>query len=181
MEYAFHLSKALSPGIAAVTELSTEDTFPIIWDSGASVSITFDKNNFIGFSSDSELTTLKGFLQGEGQGVKGSGTVKWFIQDKNGQSREIQICAYYVPTSRICLLSITTLLKTYKGESVTMRDDGLILSGVKGSSKRGKNFAPINIQSKLPMSIGRKFSREEEICIETPFVSNGNTNLLPAE
>ena len=94
LEYAFHLSKAPLPGIAAVTELSTEDAFLIIWDSGASVCITFDKKDFIDFSSDSELTTLKGFLQREGQGVKGSGTVKWFIQDENGQSREIRIRAY---------------------------------------------------------------------------------------
>ena len=70
------------------------------------------------------------------------------------------------------------LLKAYKGELVIMQDDGLTLSGVKGSSKRGKVFAPINIQSELPV---RKSPCEEEICMAMPVVSDGNTNLSPAE
>ena len=57
-----------------------------------------------------------------------------------------------------------------------MQDDGLALS-----SKRGKVFAPINTQSKLPVSIGRKLPCEEKICMAMPVVSDGNTNLSPAE
>ena len=119
-EYAFNLVEMLPPALAAITELNSEDVFPIIWDSGTSVCITFDKDGFTDFSNKCELTTLKGFSQGEGQGVKGAGTISWYFEDDYGYSRQIQVRAYYVPTSRILILSLTTLLQQYKGESVTM-------------------------------------------------------------
>ena len=47
--------------------------------------------------------------------------------------------------------------------------------------RRGKIYAPINIQSKLPVSIGCAAPKNNEFCMAVPVVSDGNTNLSPAE
>jgi hypothetical protein len=92
------------------SELSASEAFPIIWDSRASVCITFDKEDFVDMNDDCDLAMLQGFSNGDGQSLKGVGNVQWYIQDYNGQPRCIVIKAYYVPTSCVHLLSTSALL-----------------------------------------------------------------------
>ena len=116
-------------------EMSNIDDFPIIWDSGASVSITHEKSDFIHFThftKESDLKGIQGFLGTDKQEVKGPGTVSWFVTDTTGAQREIKIKAYYIPKSQVRLLSVSTLLDVYPGEEIKIKIRGLILSGIKG-------------------------------------------------
>ena len=169
--------------VTTISEPSASEAFPIIWDSGASVCITFDRDDFLeDFDDNCDLTTLQGFSNDDGQVVKGVGTIRWYIQDQDGRPRAIETKAYYVPTSRVRLLSITTLLDKYQGETVTIKGDGLVMSGVPNSQQRGKIFAPINVTSKLPVSIGRKAPKSRGAAFTAiPVVSADNINLSSAE
>ena len=160
----------------------TDNSFPIIWDSGASVCITPERGDFVEFDTKTDLQALKGFSSTDkGQQVKGVGEVSWSIIDTSGRSRSLRVKAYYVPSSRVRLLSVTCLLSAYPGESVNMDSKGLTLSGVKGDKNRGQVFAPINVSSQLPVSIGRRGHDVSGVNVAVPVVSAGNTNLAPAE
>ena len=121
-----------STGIRHALMSSTND-FPIIWDSGASICITHDKADFVDFSSSTDLEEIQGFANAQKQRIEGSGTVAWYVNDAKGRSRELRIPAYYIPTSRVRLLSVGTVLKRYPGEEIIIKPQGLTLSGIEGS------------------------------------------------
>ena len=139
-------------GIRHAPMTSTND-FPIIWDSGASICITHDKADFVEFSSATDLEEIQGFANSQQQRIEGSGTIAWYVNDTKGRSRELKIPAYYIPTSRVRLLSVGTVLKHYPGEEIVIKPEGLTLSGIEGSKNRRKIFAPFNCHSRLPVSI----------------------------
>mgnify|MGYP000857262147 FL=1 len=187
-----HSSKACSTRKAATVHCTTSETrtpvqvgtttgFPIIWDSGASVCITPEKNDFITFNNKPDLTSLQGFSADAGQKVEGSGTVRWYIEDVHGNPRRLEVEAYYVPTSRVRLLSTTTLLRTYKGEHVFIEEGNLTLSGLDEDDARGKITAPINKSSDLPVSIGRSTPKYNSVLNAYSVVANENINLTAAE
>ncbi len=62
-----------------------------------------------------------------------------------------------------------------------MDSNGLTLSGLKGDKSRGQVFAPINVPSQLPVSIGRRGHDVGGVNVAVPLVSADNTNLAPAE
>ena len=161
--------------------LSTATGFPIIWDSGASVCITPAKDDFIAFDESSNLTSLQGFSAEAGQKVEGSGTVRWYVEDDSGKPRCLEVKAYYVPTSRVRLLSTTVLLKTYKKEHVYIEEGMLTLSGIEGDPSRGRISAPTNKTSDLPVSIGRSVPKYNSVLNAYSVVANENINLTAAE
>ena len=61
---------------------SKEKSFHVIWDSGASVCFTHDRDDFINFSSNSTLSRLNSV--GGGHAVHGEGEVLWSIVDSTG-------------------------------------------------------------------------------------------------
>ena len=137
------------------------------------------------FSSSTDLEEIQGFANAQKQSIEGSGTVAWYVNDAKGRSRELRIPAYYIPTSRVRLLSVGTVLKRYPGEEIIIKPQGLTLSGIEGSKNRGKIFAPFNCHSRLPVSIGHRRSKatsdEPDVHLAQPVVSAENTNLSPAE
>ncbi len=94
-----------------------EDTFRLIWDSGASICITHDKTDFVGaLESAGALTYLHGVTKG--LRIQGKGNVLWTILDIHGQLRTLKIPAYYVPQSNVRLLSTAALLQIYSDEEI---------------------------------------------------------------
>ena len=76
--------------------MDKEDRFNVIRDTGASVSITPNKRDFIEFNNDIENSYLEGVskdLKVEGQGI-----VQWNMVDVNGKIRKMKVKALYVPT-----------------------------------------------------------------------------------
>ena len=136
-----------------------EYLFPVIWDSGASVCITYDKDDFVSFSPRSSLSSLSGFAAGSGQKVQGEGMVAWDFCDLRGNIRTVYLKAYYVPKAKVRLLSTQTFLDTYHEETVAVTKEGATISGVHGDPEAGPLFAPRNKASNLIISMGSHPSR----------------------
>jgi hypothetical protein len=131
--------------------MKKESTFSIIWDSGASVSISPNKDDFVGpMTSPGIGTRLKGIVKG--LSIQGKGHVMWTVLDTSGQLRALKVPAYYVPQARVRLLSTTSLLQSYPGETINMEAHQLTLSGTNGSEGRNSVVARVNPSNNLPMT-----------------------------
>ena len=125
--------------------------YPVIWDSGASHTMTFDKNDFQG-----DLTPCSRKLSGIGNDdfdISGYGIVKWRLKDINGKYRTLELPSYYVPQANVRLLSTSHLLQIYQDEHITLHQDHLLLSGSTKDSKRGAIKVHINPSDNLPTSL----------------------------
>lgn len=80
-----------------------EDDLPLIFDTGASVSVTPRRSDFISFNSDIAGNFLRGLS--ERAEVKGVGTVAWKVRDDQGRVHEIKTRAFWVPKADVRLLS----------------------------------------------------------------------------
>ena len=76
--------------------MDNEDKFNVIWDTGASISITPNMNDFIEFNPKVDELYLEGVSKD--LKVEGEGTVQWNIIHVIGKMRKIKIKALYVPT-----------------------------------------------------------------------------------
>jgi transposase InsO family protein len=138
--------------------MKKESTFSIIWDSGASISISPNKEDFVGpITSPGIGTRLNGIVKG--LSIQGKGHVMWTVLDTSGQLRALKIPAYYVPQARVRLLSTTSLLQSYPGETINMEAHQLTLSGTNGF-ERGRNpvIARVNPSNNLPMTTSYLYS-----------------------
>jgi hypothetical protein len=91
--------------------MKKELTFSIIWDSGASISILPNKEDFVGpMTSPGIGTRLKGIAKG--LSIQGKGYVMWPVLNTSGQLRALKVPACYVPQARVRLLSTTSLLQS---------------------------------------------------------------------
>jgi hypothetical protein len=137
--------------------MKKESTYPVIWDSGASISISHDREDFVGsLTSPGVGTVLKGIVKG--LSIQGQGHVMWAMQDESGQLRALKLPAYYVPKARIKLLSTTSLLQTYPGESISMQAHQMTLSGIREIQGRGAITARVNPVNNLPTSTVYRYS-----------------------
>ena len=82
----------------------------------------------------------------------------WTVLDTSGQLRALKVPAYYVPQARVRLLSTTSLLQTYLGESINMEAHQLTLSGTDGSESRNSVVVRVNPTNNLPMSTAYSYS-----------------------
>ncbi|KAI2489082.1 hypothetical protein MHU86_25511 [Fragilaria crotonensis] len=127
------------------------NTSPIIWDSGASISITPDISDFEGpVTSPGTITQLKGIAKG--LQIKGQGEVTWAVHDQLGNLRLLKVPAFHVPNIKVRLLSTSSLLQTYPDETITIEPNRLTLSGVPNDVNRGPVTANVNPQNNLPTS-----------------------------
>ena len=110
--------------------------FSVIWDSGASHCITFDKSDFISEIQDPGLIRQVNGIK-SGLKVTGVGIVQWTVRDEKGGLRHLQLPALLVPECKGRLLSTSILLQKYPDESITQYSSFMRLSGVSGEP-RGK-------------------------------------------
>ena len=162
----------------------TVNLCPVIWDSGASISITPDTNDFDGtMKRPGTITQLKGIARG--LQIKGQGEVTWAFHDVNGNLRELKIPAFYVPGIKVRLLSTTSLLQTYPDETITVQAHGLTLSGVSNDPNRASIPVLINQQNNLPTSdvynSKESFRAVEALNATITEVHSENQNLSSAE
>jgi hypothetical protein len=107
----------------------------VTWDSGASVSISHDRADFVGLIDESPNERLSGLA--DGVAVAGRGHVAWSFLDTKGMLRTLKLPAYYVPASGMRLLSTTSLLQHYPNEFLMGDQRGLQLSGTFGTPEAG--------------------------------------------
>ena len=74
--------------------------YNVIWGSGASISISFDKQDFVGPLQKPGLATkLKGIAKG--LRIEGQGHVMWVMHDSTGQLCLIKVPVFYVPKCNV--------------------------------------------------------------------------------
>ena len=140
-----------SPG-KFCNSLAKDDAFPVIWDSGASVSITSNRGDFIEYNPKPGINRLNGI--GSGLQVLGSGTVAWNFVDEKGNLRELKVIAYHFPDAKVRLISTQGFLAQYPREGVTIDSQTLRISGDPHNSSKQSISVHINPTSKLPISYG---------------------------
>jgi hypothetical protein len=164
--------------------LRKESFFSIIWDSGASISISPDKDDFVGpLTSPGMGTKLKGIVKG--LSIQGQGHVMWAVPDTSGQLRAIKVPAYYVPQARVRLLSTTSLLQSYPGETINIEAHQMTLSGKTGTQGQGSVIARVNPTNNLPTTTAYRYSdaraAPEALNALITTVSHENMNLSEAQ
>ena len=103
-------------------ELRNSDRFSVIWDSGASICITNNKDNFIGdMIPPQNYSTVKGISTS--LKLKGSGKVCWTFLNSEGQLQDIVLDAYYTPDIQTKLLSISVFCKQYPKSRLKVKSD----------------------------------------------------------
>ncbi len=128
-----------------------ESSFRVIWDSGASVSVSPYKSDFVGPYTKAPVSVkLKGLAKG--LNIQGQGHVMWLIMDTSGMLRAIKVPAYHVPGCNVRLLSTSSLTQTHPDESILIQEGKLTLSGVPGQPTRGSVVALVDPTNNLPTS-----------------------------
>jgi hypothetical protein len=89
--------------------MSDADQIPIVFDTGATISVTPNRDDFISWETPTGELKLTGITQSAQ--VLGVGRVRWTIRDDNGRLRELETRAYYVPQARARLFSPQAYLK----------------------------------------------------------------------
>ena len=180
------VSKALQIALHSPSAFRTaqgpQASYPIIWDSGASVSITNSKSDFVSFNPDPSLPTLKS-LGGTHQ-VKGEGIVNWKFQDGNGMLRSVKMKAFYIPECSMRLLSTSSLLQEYSDETIHLDGSSLHLSGIPGDPERASVTVALDRRSNLPTSFAYSHDPEETVAQVNNLIavtSDENINLSEPE
>ena len=153
----------------------------IIWDSGASASITLNKQTFVK-GVKHVPTSVKLIGLAKNLRIEGVGKVAWNVLDHHGNLRLLCIPAYYVPGSLTRLLSTSSLLQTYPNETILIEPHQLKLSGVPGLLSRAPVTVRIDPTNNLPtcMMIRPEDSVQAitALSLTISVVSSSNVNLL---
>ena len=112
--------------------MPTEASYPIVCDSGASVSVSNDAadNQETMTMANASPIQVKGVSQGVA--VSGQGMVLWYLMDTTGMLCAIRVPALYIPEANVRLLSTSCLLQVYKGEQIIQQPSGMTLSVING-------------------------------------------------
>ena len=86
-----------------------DDLLPIVIDSGASISLTANYNDFVGPIRPATITELQGLSHTTK--VHRVGKVEWTVRDVFGATRTIKTQAYYVPEATVHLFSPQTYFR----------------------------------------------------------------------
>jgi hypothetical protein len=85
------------------------------------------------------------------------------MQETLGNLRMIKVPAYLVTRIKVRLLSTTSLLQAYPGETITIEAHQLTLSGTSDET-RGQLIARINPDNNLPTSDAHRSSDTKGSC-----------------
>ena len=137
-------------------------SFPVCWDSGCSIAVTFCEEDFVGeIVRPNMLVRLTGLAKG--LKIKGKGKVRWSFEDDDGNIRHLLLDAYLVPEATMRLIGTKSLLEQYPGETITMNGDCLMFSGIPSDPTKGPIKVPYNPRNKLPIADAYKFDVNEAV------------------
>ena len=128
--------------------LSTRVIFPLIFDSGASYSLTPVKSDFITAIKPPKINTLHGI--GHSNKVEGEGTVEWRLTDVKGHIISFTTFALYLPSSHVCLFSPQFNFFETKDGSFYMDKNHSVF---KPSSTSHPVIIPYNVSNNIPMNL----------------------------
>ena len=126
---------------------SEQDNLPIVIDTGASVTLTPNVNDFIGPIEPCDLLQIHGLA--DASNVSGAGLVKWTVIDVFGCVRTLRTWAYYVPSATIRLFSPQTYFKENPGSSLYLDSSKTVLT-TSDHDELEIPFSPNNLPLLLP-------------------------------
>ena len=156
MSHHTGLRAALHSPVRFREAMGKSDTFPIIWDSGASACITFDKDDFLSLDVSKNHNPLKSV--GGHHKVQGEGFILCSIPDEREILRRLKLKALWVPESTVRLLSTEGLLNQYQGESILLQHGTLRLSGVDSDKARNPVTVRVHPGTDLPTSVAYRYN-----------------------
>jgi hypothetical protein len=156
--------------LRALLNSSVTDTqFPLIWDSGSSVCICNNRDDFIDYSTKVgtlvKAKKLGNFINGDAS-VVGEGHVVWYVPSVRGTYRALKLPAAYIPDAKLNLISTQVVFDVYR-EKFICEGDGR-LEGAPGDHLRPAVVVPRNRHSNLLISMATRM----------PLVSNSSTHSL---
>ena len=167
-----------------VTGNDSNELNQAVWDTGASICVTYDKSDFISYSNVTDIKQVKGIGSKQTK-VVGQGIVSWSVHDANGSLRTLKLKAYHIPDCKTRLISTNSLLKTYEGEHLTIDSAKLELSGIKNDPTRTPVLAFNHPTTLLPTSIVYNHNDIDKpannLYHTVSTVHNDNLNLTEAE
>jgi hypothetical protein len=150
---------------------------PVIWDTGASMSITPDPNDLIGRTASHTSVSVQG-IGNQRLRAYGIGWIRWYVPDDRGGVRCIQVKGYHVPDAPVRLLATTSLLQHYPGEHIIVTANELRLTGdAPHDPMRWPVTVPIDPQTNLPTSIVLRDNDHPALMSYTAVV-NGNLSVV---
>jgi hypothetical protein len=178
------LRMALQAPVKFASSLGKEQVSKVIWDSCASISISDCKSDFVGKMSPPPMfVKLKGLAKG--LRIEGMGYVMWAALDTKCMLRMLKLPAYYVPKTPVRLLSTTSLLQTYTGETILLEPHQLTLSGDPNDFTRGSVIVRTDASNNLPTcqiySYGQPDKAVEALSAMLTVVSDDNANLTEGQ
>ena len=132
--FSFHIGSEVMLDLTKLTDTGNVFRFqsiyhinangpPIIFDSGASITISPNRDDFITYSNDVGKTSLSGITT---QAVcTGRGKARFNVVSDDGSIRSIETETLHVPNARVRLLSVQRYcMKTKDGSSFTVDESG---------------------------------------------------------
>jgi hypothetical protein len=123
---------------------------PIVLDTGASISLTPYREDFMGDIEKCKMKKLNGLT--DSTAIMGQGKVAWTIVDVFGVIRTIRATAYYVPDATIRLFSPQTYFQEHNAGSCTIEARRTSLTLADGSTME----FPYQSNNNLPMMLPAK-------------------------
>ena len=109
----------------------------------------------------------------------------WAMHDTDGMLQLIKIPAFYVPKRKVRLLSMTSLLQTYKDEKIEIDETKLTLSGIPSEPTKGTVITRVNPMNNLPTSLsyhyGDTIKAMDALTMVISTVDEANLNLTEPE
>ena len=140
--------------------------------------------DFVDYKTSPDVKTVKG-VNGNSSPVVGQGMVEWSVYDVNGSLRKFKLPAYHIPNCKTRLISTSSLLTTYQGETITIDGNSLKLSGIPGHPDRSQVVVFNNPLTLLPTTTAY-VSRDTDLPVQAlnnvvTTVSEHNDNLTEAQ
>lgn len=187
LSFAQTMRAAFTTPLLTNSVLPKSQHYPVIWDSGASLSITSHRSDFVGSLKQPDPRLR---LQGLARGLQiaGVGHVAWSFVDTTGMLRTLKVPAYFVPKASVRLLSTSSLLQAYSDETISQDGTRLVLSGAQPSLGQPlRNPIEILLDPTCNLPIGHAYSDGAVSTVQHALnstitsVSASNINLSPAE
>lgn len=163
-------------GPSAFMSVLGQTNFPIIFDTGASLAISGNRNDFVGKITTPQTELRLGGMA-NGLPIAGIGIVHWTFVDSNGNDLVIRTQCYYVPEAKVRLISPQRLFKRAVGVS------GVFSCTEKNCTLNFNKHPPMVIDyctsSNLPIAYGRntlQHAPQVNLCV----LDDENQNLTPA-
>jgi len=172
--------------LALYTGSQSDCDLPIVFDTGATISVSPYANDFEELSTESTAGVTLCSVTAETT-IAGMGTVNWHVRDDSGTMHTIRTKAYLIPNAAARLFSPLVYFQQQehrkKGGKILFDDNGgsFVFPGTKG-----KGCLTFHMDNDFPLPISqpeRQLSldkREGDIAFLT-FTDTDNTNLTPAQ